>query len=77
MITRIEFKDETEKINIINNNKDKYLIEEMYLIEGNFLVFSDCANTDIILTQLDDKISILENRINELVLRMPTNTMND
>ena len=60
MITKIEFKNEAEKINIINSNKDKYLIEEMYLIEGNFLVFSDFPNNGTLLAQHNNKILALE-----------------
>lgn len=40
---KYEFKytKEEERQKIIEDNKDKYLIEEQNIIEGNFLIFSD------------------------------------
>lgn len=37
----IQFQSEDEKDSILAENKDLYLIEVMYITEGNFLVFSD------------------------------------
>lgn len=41
MIYKFEFNSKEEKYEIEKNNSDKYLIEEQYLIEGNFLVYTD------------------------------------
>lgn len=38
---KYEFKNDTEKNVILNDNKEKFLIEEQYLLNGNFLIFSD------------------------------------
>lgn len=49
----VEFNTEQEKEEIINQNLDKYLIEEKYLLSGNFLIFTNAPT-------LENKISILE-----------------
>ena len=49
----VEFDTEQEKEEIINQNLDKYLIEEKYLLSGNFLIFTNTPT-------LENKISILE-----------------
>ena len=49
----VEFNTEQEKEEIINQNLDKYLIEERYLLNGNFLIFTNTLT-------LENKISILE-----------------
>ncbi len=41
MLYKFEYKDLEERELIISQNKDKYLIEEQNLLEGNFLIFSD------------------------------------
>ncbi|CAB1262645.1 hypothetical protein LN736_18495 [Clostridium sp. WLY-B-L2] len=38
---KFQYKDGAEKQNIIDQNKDKILIEEDSIKEGNFLIFSD------------------------------------
>ena len=53
MLLTVEFNNEQEKEEIINKNLDKYLIEVKYLLDGNFLVFSNKPT-------LENKISILE-----------------
>lgn len=57
MIYKFEFNSKEEKHAIEKNNSDKYLIEEQYLIDGNFLVYTD-EPTEIEL--IKEKISILE-----------------
>ena len=49
----VEFNTEQEKEEIINQKLDKYLIEEKYLLSGNFLIFTNAPT-------LENKISILE-----------------
>ncbi|MBV4424931.1 hypothetical protein [Clostridium tyrobutyricum] len=41
MIYKFQYKTDDEKINILNQNKDKILIEIQNITEGNFLIFSD------------------------------------
>ena len=53
MLLTVEFNTEQEKEEIINQNLDKYLIEEKYLLSGNFLIFTNAPT-------LENKISILE-----------------
>lgn len=53
MIYKFQFNTESEKEEIINKNKDKFIIEINYLKDGNFIFFSN-ENT------LEIKIDILE-----------------
>ena len=41
MTRRVQFDSEEEKANIIEQYKDLVLVEEQYLTEGNFLIFTD------------------------------------
>ena len=60
MLYEIQFETEDEKEEIINSNKDKYLLEFKYLLQGNFLVFSDIPTIEILQQEQGNKISILE-----------------
>ena len=57
MIYKFEFNSKEEKHVIEKNNSDKYLIEEQYLIDGNFLVYTDELSD---FEMIQNKISILE-----------------
>lgn len=41
MVYRIQYQNQDERQSIIDNNVDKYLIEEQNITEGNFLIFTD------------------------------------
>lgn len=41
MLQRFQYKDETERKQLIEKNRQLILVEEQNLFEGNFLVFSD------------------------------------
>ena len=56
----IEFKTEEEKNKIIDDYKDKYLLEVKYLIDGNFVIFSDVPTIEILQQEQGNKISILQ-----------------
>lgn len=60
MTLKFSFNTEKDKLIILENNKDKYLIEEQYLLNGNFLVFSDTPTIEILQQEQGKKISILE-----------------
>ena len=60
MLTKIRFETEEQKEYIINENKDRYLIEIQYLKTGNFLIFSDTPTMEILQQEQGKKISILE-----------------
>ena len=67
MTYKIEYISEKERLELINLHKDKFLIQEEILIEGNFLTFSDEEPPLPIEKQLEkslynntNKISILE-----------------
>ena len=57
MIYKFEFNSKEEKNEIEKNNSDKYLIEVQYLVDGNFLIYTD-EPSDLKIMQ--EKISILE-----------------
>ena len=57
MIYKFEFNSKEEKYVIKKNNSDKYLIEEQYLVDGNFLVYTDELSD---FEMMQEKISILE-----------------
>ena len=59
MLYEIQFTTEKEKEEILNNNKDKYLLEFKYLVNGNFLIFSDVPTIEILQQEQGNKISIL------------------
>ena len=60
MFLKFTFSSEDEKNEIIANNKDLYLIEVFYGIENNYLLFADTLTDEIIVQDLQNKISILE-----------------
>ena len=51
MTRRVQFDSEEEKANIIEQYKDLVLVEEQYLTEGNFLIFTDIPSVE---NQLQD-----------------------
>jgi hypothetical protein len=38
---KIQYENQGERAQILESNKNKFLIEEQNLIEGNYLIFSD------------------------------------
>ena len=60
MIIKKEFKNEQDMQCIIETNKDLYLISIEFLIDGNFLTFSDTPTIEIMQQEQRKKISILE-----------------
>lgn len=59
MIYKYQFQNETEKQNIIKTNKNKILIEEDNITEGNFLIFSDTKPIEMQLKELKETVDIL------------------
>ena len=60
MIYEYEFFTEEQKHELILQNKDKYTVATKYLLNGNFLVFSDAPTIEILQQEQGNKISILE-----------------
>lgn len=52
MIFKKQYTNEEDKLTIIEENKDKTLIEEQNIMEGNFLIFSDTRPLEDIVNQL-------------------------
>ena len=46
MEIKLQYINLIERSSILESNKDKYLIEEQNITEGNFLIFSDTKPTD-------------------------------
>ncbi|PAF31520.1 hypothetical protein [Paenibacillus sp. 7516] len=42
---KVEYKDTSERQEIIDQYKDKFLVEDQILFDGNFLIFSDTKPT--------------------------------
>lgn len=59
MIIKIQYNDEGEKPLIIGNNKDKLLIEEQHITEGNFLIFTDIPRDEDILKDIKNNTDML------------------
>lgn len=59
MKTKIEFKSNEEKQNILEQNKDKIVLEEQYLFTGNFLIFSDTKPLENQIKELKETVDIL------------------
>ena len=60
MMYEYEFFTEEQKHELILQNKDKYVVATKYLLNGNFLVFSDVPTIEILQQEQGEKISILE-----------------
>jgi hypothetical protein len=75
-VLKIQFNDEIQKNEIIQQKKNEslYLLEEQYLFNGNFLVFSDTPpETKIIFTQVPQgELESLKQSIAELTIMMAT-----
>lgn len=41
MILKIEYQNDSERTNLLNENSNLIIIEEQNVTEGNFLIFSD------------------------------------
>ncbi len=75
MIIRKQFHTEDEKTRIIEEMEDLFLIQVLYLIKGNFLVFSDSKPAPTLEDQINlitkeqaEKISILQEENSKLLL---------
>jgi hypothetical protein len=38
---KVQYNTDTDRQNVLDANKDKFLIEEQNITEGNFLIFTD------------------------------------
>lgn len=52
LIIKEEYSNKEEREMIINKHRDKYLIEEQNITEGNFLVFMDVRPVEIEIEEL-------------------------
>lgn len=43
MLYKFQYDNASDRAVIINENQDKYLIEEQNLFDGNYLIFSDAS----------------------------------
>lgn len=82
MIYKFKFNSKEEKHAIEKNNSDKYLIEEQYLIDGNFLVYTDELSdfemikrkTSILETENEKLKAEQEQQNEEILVNMLANT---
>lgn len=66
MTYKFQYQNDTDRTTILNNNKEKILIEEQNITEGNFLIFSDVKPLENQLKDLQDNQLILMNAIADL-----------
>lgn len=59
MKTIIQYTDQADRETKLQENQDKFLIEEQNIQDGNFLIFSDVKSTDEQLKQLQQDTLIL------------------
>ncbi|MEY8001215.1 hypothetical protein AB8U03_13620 [Clostridium sp. Mt-5] len=59
---KFQYQNDTDRTTILNNNKDKILIEEQNITEGNFLIFSDVK-------PLENQLNDLNNTANMILLK--------
>lgn len=64
-----EYENTTQRTNIISNNKDKYLIEERNVIDGNFLIFSTTKPLIEELEEIKNRAAATEDAIIALMMR--------
>ena len=57
MLTTIEYANKEERDFILQQYKDKYLIAEKNIKEGNFLIFTDVKPIEISITELNQDIN--------------------
>lgn len=74
MTYKFQYTTDEEKTNIIKQNKEKILIEEQNITEGNFLIFSDVKPLENQISELQDNQLILMNAIADLYAALPTST---
>lgn len=48
MLYKYQYATSGERASLIENNADKYLVEQQEITEGNFLIFSDIKPVEII-----------------------------
>lgn len=62
-----EYANQEDRETIINNNQDKYLIEEKNIKEGNFLIFTDAKPIELEIENIKQKQSIQDSVIEEIL----------
>lgn len=75
MTYKYQFTDSASKQTIINAHKDKILIEEQNITEGNFLIFSDEKPIEYQVKDLQTNQLIIMNAIADLYSVLPTSTI--
>lgn len=59
MIIKVQYSDHADRQSKLDANKDKFLVEEQNITEGNFLVFSDAKSIEEQVVQLQKDNLIL------------------
>lgn len=67
MINKLEYTTQEERTSILENNQDKYLIEERNIREGNFLIFTDVKPIELEIEDLKGRQDITDNTILSLM----------
>jgi hypothetical protein len=62
MLTKIQYSDLVERQLKIDENKDKMLIEEQNITEGNFLIFTD-------IKPIENQLNDIKNNTDMIILK--------
>lgn len=74
MITKYQYDSVQEREQILEENKNLYLIEEQNIHEGDFLIFSDVEpvfdipNPDEDIIEIKSRIELMQKVLDELLL---------
>lgn len=61
MIIKVQYENQVDRQNIIDSNKDKILIEEQNIKDGNFLIFTDEETMEMKVSNLqNDNLIVFE-----------------
>lgn len=63
-----QYNDETERNSLLETNKDKYLIAEKNITEGNFLIFTDVKPIEIGMKELEQRTTATEDALLTLLM---------
>ncbi len=67
MLYTFEYTTQEERTGILENNQDKYLIEERNIREGNFLIFTDVKPIEMEIEDLKGRQNTTDNTILSLM----------
>lgn len=68
LLTKVEYFNAEDRKTLISKHKDKFLIEEHNIKEGNFLIFTDVKPVDLELQELKSQLQVTQEAIDFLIM---------